>query len=112
MAKRPSKLYYGPYVITIEYRDEPLVVDKAETYAWADGSQLLVIISTRYPEVHIRASVFHELLHALESITGFKHFDFSDEEARVRYLEHVLFPILCERRNWPVLDYIAGRDAE
>jgi hypothetical protein len=35
---------------------------------------------------------------------------FSDPEDMVRYTETLLFTLLRDRRNWPVLDFITGRD--
>lgn len=67
---------------------------------------LEIYVSTGYALTQQRATLLHEILHAIEDLCGAKHMDFSDEEARVRYIETQLFNVLTDPRNAWARDFI------
>lgn len=95
---RPSELRVGPYLFTVEYKEE-VSDSEPDLFGLTIPRDQRILISSRQTELSEQDTVLHELLHAVFYASGL----FKDVDNEERVVTTVATWLLMALRDNPVL---------
>jgi hypothetical protein len=117
--KKPRRLFIHHYPIPIRYEYKPTDVDPKTGYevvckGYWDKAEMEIVLDSSQPTILQASTLYHEIRHAVIDLVlpndSFAAEDrFKQEESIVLREESAMLPLFRDRRNWPVWDFIMGR---
>lgn len=109
MAEIPSSVQVGPYRFAVTQDqvayERKAVADHAATWGYIEYGRLRIILNPDQAEDHMRVTLLHEILHAVEDVTDQRH---HRTEEIIRQLAAPLLDVL--RRNPDLVAYLTGKE--
>lgn len=111
----PDHVWINGYRVEIQWRvpvSTPIGKAMQCVYGTCSVPTLRIDVDPSRPVSHVRATLFHEIVHALVGLTTLLAPSFADdgemenEEPFVASLERSMFPVLSDPRNAAVIDFI------